>query len=107
MVAGLRLAGVDQPQPELAFRPAAAGPREAWGEIALKSGFRERSGVAKDTGRAAIQHQRAPARRIARRARQRLRNRIARDDIAAQSRFVRRAGQGDRRSEPRAGHHYR
>jgi len=61
---------IDQPQPQLALRPPAAGAGKVRGEIALEPGLREWPGVAKDASAAALEHQRASARRIARRTRQ-------------------------------------
>ena len=62
---GIEAGRIDQPQPQLAFGPAAAGTGEAGREIALEPLFRKRAAVAEDAGAAAFEDQRAAARRIA------------------------------------------
>ncbi len=62
---GIEARGIDQPQPQLAFRPAAAGACKVRREVALEPLFRKRAAVAQDAGAAALDHERAAARRIA------------------------------------------
>ena len=62
------------PQPKLAFGPAAAGAGEAGREIALEFLFRKRSVVAEDAGALAVDKCRPPASGIAGRSGQRHRN---------------------------------
>ena len=56
---GIEAAGIDQPQPQLARRPAAAGAGEIGREVALEPFLRKRPAVAENAGRAAVD---APAR---------------------------------------------
>src|ERR1035437_1000300 len=101
---GVEAGCVDQPKPELALGPAAAGAGEARCEIALKFRFRKWSAVAKDAGAGAIKHKRASSRRVAWLARQRVRNGVANHNIATQPLRAGGAGQGEhRRGETRAG----
>jgi hypothetical protein len=100
---GIEAGAVDQPKPELAFGPTAAGAGEAGREITLKFLFRKWPAMAKDASAGAINDQRAAPRRITRHARQRFRNGIADHNIWPQSLRAGRRGQGERRRhEPRA-----
>ena len=74
--------GIDQPQPQLAFGPAAAGAGEARREIALEPGFGERPAMAENAGAAAIE----------RPARVRARHRPARRSMIPEWRRRRRVG---------------
>jgi hypothetical protein len=76
---------IDQPQPKLAFGPAAAGAGEAGREIALKLLFRKWAAVTEDASAGAIERQRASARGIAGRTRQRFRDGIADDGVGPQA----------------------
>src|ERR1700722_6841501 len=93
---GIEARRVDQPQPKLAFGPAAARTLETRREVTLKLRFGKWPGVAKDACRGSLQHQRASTRRVTRHARQRCRDRVADDGIIPQSLLVRDAGQGVR-----------
>src|SRR5579883_1588053 len=59
---GIEPGRIDQPQPELADAPAAAGAGQVGGEIALEPGLRERSRVTEDAGAGTVEHERAAAR---------------------------------------------
>src|SRR3984893_17163486 len=76
---------IDQPQPKLAFGPAAAGAGETGREIALKLLFRKWPAVTEDASAGAIKHQRASARGVTWHARQRFRNGIADDGVGPQA----------------------
>ncbi len=79
---------------------AAAGTGKIRRQVALELLFGKWAAVAEDASAGTFDDERAPARRVAGRARQRLRNGIADDGIAAKL-FARRARPG--RREQRAG----
>ena len=62
---GIEAAGIHQPQPQLALRPAAAGAGKIGRKVALELLFGKRAAVAEDAGAGALDHQRAAARGIA------------------------------------------
>src|SRR3954451_5877896 len=69
--------GVNQPEPQLALRPAGAGALQARRQVALEALLRKRAGVAQQARALAPDYDGAAALGIARRAGQRLRNGVA------------------------------
>ncbi len=92
MVAALRR-GIHKPKPELALGPSATGAGKIWGEVALELLFGKWAAVAEDASAGAFDDEGAPARNVAARIRERFRDRVADDRVAAQLRRGREAGQ--------------
>ena len=80
MVAGIEAGRIHQPQPQLSLRPAAAGTGEVGRQIALELLFGKWAAMAEDASAGPLDHERAAARAVARRAGQRFRNGVA-DDL--------------------------
>ena len=72
-----------------------AGTGKIGGQIALEFLFGKWAAVAKDASAGAFDHERAPARRVASRIRERLRNGVANDGIA--TKFLRSGNAGQRK----------
>ena len=75
-----KVSGVDQPKPELAFRPAAAGAGQAWRKVTLEFLLRERTEMTQNTGVLAVDDNGAATLWIPGASGQRCRNGIAHDD---------------------------
>src|SRR3989442_952120 len=74
---GIDAAGIDEPQPELGFRPALAGSREVGREIALEALLRKRPAVTEQAQtHLAVDNDRAATHRIALDASERVRHPI-------------------------------
>src|ERR1043166_2167301 len=102
---GLRIetARVDYPQPQLAHRPTRTGAREIRRQIALQLLLGKRPAVAQQAKPdAAVDHNRATARRIAGCRGQRRRNRIADDLVRLQRRGARRRAKSECHCEERS-----
>ncbi len=76
--------GIDQPQPQLPLRPAAAGSSQIGGKIALERLLRPRHGMAERTGVETVGDDAAAPLHVAGRAGERLRDRIAHHGVATQ-----------------------
>src|ERR1700738_233878 len=79
---GIEAGSVDEPKPDLAFRPAVADAGKARREITLRFRLRERAGVTENTGVLAVDDDRASSLRITGGSRQRRRIGIAAHDNA-------------------------
>src|SRR5262249_25748159 len=90
----VQLPGIDQPQPQLAFRPTRTRPLEVRRHISLEPLRRKRAGMTQQAKPdLAVEHDRASARRAALLAGERGRNGAAHDRIGAQ-RLLRRGDPG-------------
>ena len=94
---GIEAGRVHQPQPKLALGPAAAGTGKVRRQIALELLFGKWAAVAEDASAGTLDHQRAAARRVASRIRERFRNGVADDGVGPQRLRAGRAGQREQR----------
>ena len=95
---GIEAGRIHQPEPKLALGPAAAGTGKVRRQVALEFLFGKWAAVAEDASAGTFDDEGAPARHVAGRARERLRNGIADDGIAAKVFRGREAGQGEERA---------
>ena len=96
---GIEAGRIHQPEPKLALGPAAAGTGKVRRQVALKLLFGKWAAVAEDASAGTFDDERAPARHVAARIRERLRNGVADDGIGPKRlRAGREAGQREQRA---------
>ena len=78
---GVEAGRIHQPKPKLALGPAFAGTGKVGGQVALEFLFGKWAAVAEDASAGAFDDERAPARNVAPRIRERFRNGVADDGI--------------------------